>query len=93
MALQLQKLPEETQNVLKLAACIGNEFDLAALAIVCEKSLNETATDLWKALQEGLILPRNEVYKFYLDSERKQELLQEQMLILLPQLLTSVVLP
>lgn len=28
MALQLQKLPVETQEVLKLAACIGNQFDL-----------------------------------------------------------------
>ena len=33
MALQLQKLPTATQDVLKLAACIGNEFDLATLAI------------------------------------------------------------
>ncbi|MBE9104799.1 serine/threonine-protein kinase PknK, partial [Nostoc cf. edaphicum LEGE 07299] len=29
MAQQLQKLPDITQNVLKLAACIGNQFDLA----------------------------------------------------------------
>src|SRR4028119_2340545 len=43
MALQLQKLPEETQDVLKLAACIGNQFDLATLAIVFEKSEIETA--------------------------------------------------
>ncbi|MCJ8281037.1 MAG: serine/threonine-protein kinase PknK, partial [Rivularia sp. ALOHA_DT_140] len=78
MALQLQKLPEETQNVLKLAACIGNQFDLATLAIVCQKSESQTAADLWKALQLGLILPTNQVYKFYLESEGKQELFQEQ---------------
>lgn len=69
MAIQLQKLPINTQNVLKLAACIGNEFDLATLAIVHEKSQNETATDLWKALQEGLVIPIAEVYKFFQDSE------------------------
>ncbi|MBA3923403.1 MAG: AAA family ATPase, partial [Nostocaceae cyanobacterium] len=34
MALQLQKLPKCTQDVLKLAACIGNQFDLETLAIV-----------------------------------------------------------
>jgi PAS domain S-box-containing protein len=72
MGLRLRKLPESTQNVLKLAACIGNQFDLATLAIICEKSEAETANYLWKALQEGLILPQSEVYKFYLESEDSQ---------------------
>ena len=53
MALQLGKLPPSTQKILQLAACIGNQFDLATLAIVSERSEIETATDLWKALQEG----------------------------------------
>src|SRR6478672_9047542 len=57
MALQLRKLPTPTQEVLKLAACIGNQFDLATLGIVSEKSPIEAANVLWKALQEGLILP------------------------------------
>jgi predicted ATPase/signal transduction histidine kinase len=70
MALQLQKLPIQTQEVLKLAACIGNQFDLNTLAIVSEKSETDVATLLWKALQEELILPTNEVYKFYQDSDR-----------------------
>ncbi len=72
MALQLQKLSEETQNVLKLAACIGNQFDLTTLAIVCQKSEAETATDLWKALQFGLILPQSEIYKFYLEKQKQE---------------------
>ncbi|MDZ8183656.1 MAG: AAA family ATPase [Nostoc sp. ChiSLP02] len=74
MALQLQKLPLETQNGLKLSACIGSQFDLKTLAIVCEKSLVETATNLWTALQEGLILPVSEVYKFYQEADTPTDL-------------------
>ncbi|WP_448281053.1 trifunctional serine/threonine-protein kinase/ATP-binding protein/sensor histidine kinase [Phormidesmis priestleyi] len=56
MAMQLQRLPNSTQNALKLASCIGNEFDLATLAIVCEASPTKLAATLWEALQEGLIV-------------------------------------
>ncbi|HBK96524.1 MAG TPA: hypothetical protein DD001_03935 [Microcoleaceae bacterium UBA10368] len=64
MAGQLQKLPKETQDVLKLAACIGAQFDLETLAIVNEELPEQTASALWNALQEGLILVISEGYNF-----------------------------
>lgn len=60
IARNILKLPSDTQKVLKLAACIGNRFNLDVLAIVSEKSISETASALWDGLQTGLILPFGE---------------------------------
>jgi predicted ATPase/signal transduction histidine kinase/CheY-like chemotaxis protein len=65
MALQLQKLPTETQAALALAACIGAQFDLYTLAIILERSPEDTVISLWAGLQENLLVPTTEVYKFF----------------------------
>ncbi|MFK8186013.1 MAG: PAS domain S-box protein [Phormidesmis sp.] len=62
---RLHKLSSATQKVLKLAACIGNHFDLETLAIICEAPSVEVANDLWIALKGGLVLPQSETYKFF----------------------------
>ncbi|MEB3355288.1 MAG: AAA family ATPase [Synechococcales bacterium] len=65
MAAQLQKLPLATQAVLKLAACIGAQFDLQTLAIASEQSEVEAAIALWSSLQQGFVLPISQTYKFF----------------------------
>ncbi|MBU7586056.1 MAG: serine/threonine-protein kinase PknK [Nostoc sp. TH1S01] len=64
----LQQLPDVTLQVLKLAACIGNQFTLNNLAIANKTSLQDTADILWEALQSNVILPvldtENITYKF-----------------------------
>ncbi|MEG4444212.1 AAA family ATPase [Microcoleus sp. AT9_B5] len=71
VASRIQQLPETTQQVLKLAACVGDNFTLDVLSTVNAKSLSLTATELWDALQAGLILPLNESYliPLFLDRE------------------------
>lgn len=66
---KIEQLPSFTQNVLKVAACIGNTFTLNDLAIVNEKSLSSTATELWQALQEDLIFPLSGAYKIPLAND------------------------
>ncbi|BAY34985.1 multi-sensor signal transduction multi-kinase (plasmid) [Nostoc carneum NIES-2107] len=57
MADKIQKLSAQTQQILKLAACIGYQFDLQTLSIVYKKTAIATASDLWEAIESGLILP------------------------------------
>ena len=63
MAAQIKKMSLETQNSLKLAACIGNQFDFHTLHIVSQQSLTSTALSLRKAMQEGLIVPLGDNHK------------------------------
>ncbi len=73
VASRIEKLPEITQQVLKLAACIGDKFTLDVLSVVNEESINQTANYLNKALEAGLILPLNQNYRIPLlfdDSEQ-----------------------
>lgn len=60
----LKTLAPETQRALTLAACIGHQFDLHALALIHERSPAETAADLWAALMEGLVVPLTSEYRF-----------------------------
>ncbi|MBD2181171.1 AAA family ATPase [Planktothrix sp. FACHB-1375] len=58
---KLKKLPNYTQDVLRLAACIGTQFELNTLAIICGKAMREIFFSLVVAMQSGLILPKSEL--------------------------------
>ncbi|MBE9039574.1 serine/threonine-protein kinase PknK, partial [Oscillatoriales cyanobacterium LEGE 11467] len=69
---KLKKLSSETQNILMLASCIGNKFDLKMLSIFNQRSMSETATQLWEALQHGIVFPLSNNYKvlMFLNAEK-----------------------
>ncbi|MBC1221195.1 AAA family ATPase [Nostoc sp. UCD121] len=68
---KLKKLPENTQQILRLAACIGAEFNLNTLAIVCEKSPKMVFQDLLLVVQGGFIQPLSELDEDLLVQEYK----------------------
>jgi predicted ATPase len=57
MSSRLRKMPDATCDVLKIAACMGNKFDLHVLATVMGRTLDEIEQLLWPALSEELVLP------------------------------------
>ena len=63
VAAKARRLPEETQESLCLAACIGNHFDLSTLATVCHEPARRVAASLWPAVRHGLLVPLSEDYK------------------------------
>lgn len=54
---ELRRLPQPTQRLLTIAACIGNRFDMQTLETVSQKSQEEISVLLHDALQTGLVLP------------------------------------
>ncbi|BAY23374.1 serine/threonine protein kinase [Calothrix sp. NIES-2100] len=63
MVNKIKILDKNTQNILKLAACIGNKFTLEILSLVNKKSQTVTSQELQPALKEGLIIPLSNDYK------------------------------
>lgn len=69
MTSKIQMMSEKAIRVMKLASCIGTSFDLETLSIINEKSFEETAGELYEALESGLIQPIGKSYRLagYLD--------------------------
>lgn len=60
---KLARLDPATQHVVKLASCIGHEFDIRTLSTIHGRSARQTSADLWEALQEGLVVPLDSDYR------------------------------
>lgn len=59
----LRRLPPETQELLQLAACIGNSFDLATLALIAERPVAQVGAALQPALARQAVVPLSEGYR------------------------------
>jgi predicted ATPase/signal transduction histidine kinase len=61
---RILELPENSQDALKQAACIGSKFNIETLSIITEKTKKSLIVDLKDALVESLIMPLAENYRF-----------------------------
>ncbi|WNG59932.1 AAA family ATPase [Archangium gephyra] len=60
----IRRLPELTQRLLEIAACLRGRVDLWLLSAVAGSSIEDTAGALWSAIQEGLLLPATQGPRF-----------------------------
>lgn len=74
MISKIRRLPDLTQQILQLAASIGNRFDLITLATVSKLTPYQTQAALWPALQGELILPLDQHYKYLQEDEERPQI-------------------
>ena len=67
MISKLIRLPVRTQVILQKFACIGNTSTLDLLAMACESSREGIRDEISSALQAGLVLSRENTYRFLHD--------------------------
>jgi predicted ATPase/HPt (histidine-containing phosphotransfer) domain-containing protein/PAS domain-containing protein len=63
MVHRLRRLPSETVDCLRLASCLGGEFDLFALVRIAAKPAEEVGAAMWKAVEERLVLPQGDGHR------------------------------
>ncbi|MCP4138096.1 MAG: AAA family ATPase [bacterium] len=61
---KISKMADETREVLKICACTGNRFDLELLSEVDNRPMLEILGYLDPAVEEGLLVLLEDVYKF-----------------------------
>ena len=61
---RLKRLPTQTQQIARLAACIGHEFDLHTLAVIAEQPAESLFQSLQNALRDGIIMPLHAEHRY-----------------------------
>ncbi|MCP4135249.1 MAG: AAA family ATPase, partial [bacterium] len=64
MAGKITELQENSQEVLKLGACIGSYVNLSTLVMICEKTEKEILSALNELLREEMLNKTDSIYRF-----------------------------
>jgi len=64
---KITTLPEETQAILKICACIGNQFDLQTISHISGKLIDEVLAHFSLSTEEGFVYLSGDTYQFQHD--------------------------
>ena len=67
MLRKLNSFPEETRNTLKLAACLGNIWEIETLALATGHTLEQVRLDIQPVLNIGMVIQGGSNFKFVHD--------------------------
>ena len=74
LELQLEKLPSEIIEILRVAACFGSRFELNELGVISGYSLEDLEEKLQSVIFMGFIIPIQSDYKFINSREDNENL-------------------
>jgi len=77
---KMRKLPEPTQQIMKLAACVGSRFDLEMLTVIQPSTIEDVTLQLWPAIAEGLILQDGGVWQLGVDEKLSNRAMPDDMM-------------
>ncbi len=73
MVSKIRRYPDRSQELLRLASVLGTTFDLGTLAIIGGTGPREVAKDLWDPVKDGLLMPQDKSYNYYVWSRIEHE--------------------
>ncbi|PJZ69662.1 serine/threonine protein kinase [Leptospira perolatii] len=78
---RIKKLSPQVQETLRLAACIGSNFDLALLRNILGSSYKDALNSIQETIHEELIVPIGESYRFAESFQESEENKEKNLLI------------
>jgi histidine kinase len=73
MLTRLDEYDAQTRQLLRLAGCLGALFDLRTLSTIADRSPRDVSRGLWKPVRDGLVLPLDDAWQYYLWLGREGE--------------------
>ncbi|MFW7381570.1 MAG: SpoIIE family protein phosphatase [Oligoflexus sp.] len=62
---RLHRLPDRTVDAIKIASCLGNQFELVQICEVMGQKPNQIALSFEPAVADGILIPLTDHYRFY----------------------------